>query len=156
MVWYTNKGIHTCVVFEMRDYFKVRGRLSWRNSWYSVSNVSSKTKTKAIFFWARFMLMRPFSALYIHQGFVFLWVGGYESHSSLSIRAHLGRNSAVVHLIQTLTMWHFTRSRTQAKYIKLRKVRVSLSDIKSHMSHSHAFYNSRIHPSRGLLAVTTD
>ena len=66
--------------------------------------MSSKTKTKAIFFGARFMLMRPFSALYIHQGFVFLWVGGNEGHSSLSIRAHLGRNSAVVHLIQTLTM----------------------------------------------------
>ena len=81
-VWYTNKGIHTCVVFEMRDYFKVWGRLFWRNPWYSVSNMSSKTKTKAIFFWARFMLMRPFSALHIHQGFVFLWVGGYEGHSS--------------------------------------------------------------------------
>ena len=130
----------------MRDYFKVWGRLFWRNPWYSVSNMSSKTKTKAIFFWARFILMRPFSALHIHQGFVFLWVGGNESHSSLSIRAHLGRNSAVVHLIETSTMWHFTHSRTQAKYIKLRKVRVGLSDIKSHVSHSHAFYRSWIHP----------
>ena len=100
-VWYPNKGIHTCVVFEMRDCFKVWGKLFWRNSWYIGSNMSSKTKTKAIFFGARFMLMRPFPALYIHQDFVFLWVGGNEGHSSLSIRAHLGRNSTVVHLIQT-------------------------------------------------------